>query len=133
MGTARPPVPCPRLWSTYAERDLAGSFWKRWAVGGRMRDGICRAITQLRLVEFTYDGRRRRVEPFCYGTSIKGNYVLRAYQTWTDAPYVTAEGWCLFAEEKMANAMVTDDTFDETVRTDYRRDDRQFASVVCAV
>lgn len=94
---------------------------------------ICRAIAQRRLVEFTYDGHSRRVEPFCYGTSIRGNYVLRAYQTWTDAPNVTAEGWRLFAEEKMASAIVTDDAFDETRRTDYRRDDRQFAHVVCAV
>ena len=41
---------------------------------------IVDAIEKRRRVTFTYHGKRRLVEPQCYGLSTKGNEVLRAHQ-----------------------------------------------------
>lgn len=98
-----------------------------------MREEICRAIAARRVMHITYDGHRRLIEPFCYGVSSTGKRALRAYQTWSDGPDLFAEGWRLFAEEKMSNTVVTEDVFDEALRRHYRREDRQFISILCAV
>jgi hypothetical protein len=41
---------------------------------------VCRAIRQLCVLEFVYDGKRRIVAPYCHGISHKGNPSLRAVQ-----------------------------------------------------
>lgn len=44
------------------------------------RDLLCRAIADRHLVQFSYDGRARIVEPFRCGISSAENYVLRGFQ-----------------------------------------------------
>ena len=39
---------------------------------------VCRAIRELRVLEFVYYGKRRVVEPYCHGVTHKGDDSLRA-------------------------------------------------------
>lgn len=45
-----------------------------------MSDIICKAIQEQKVLEFTYDGHHRKVEPYCHGRSKKGKESLRGYQ-----------------------------------------------------
>lgn len=96
-----------------------------------MRETICAAIAERRLLRFIYDGSARLVEPYCYGTSTRGNRALRGYQTWSAA--LTDPGWRLFREDKMSHPFLMDERFDEDARPEYRRDDHQLVEVLCRV
>lgn len=41
---------------------------------------LAKAIREKRRLAFEYHGRRRVVEPQCYGLGVSGNLLLRAYQ-----------------------------------------------------
>jgi len=40
---------------------------------------ICRAIQDKRVIEFTYDGNRRVVEPYCHRLTQQNNPGLQGY------------------------------------------------------
>ena len=46
-----------------------------------LNTAICKAIKQKAVIQFSYHGSLRIVEPQCHGISTAGNEVLRGYQT----------------------------------------------------
>ena len=49
-------------------------------LGRQVMTDICSAIRTRRLLEFYYKGRKRVVEPYCFGRSTADNDLLRAWQ-----------------------------------------------------
>lgn len=89
------------------------------------------AIGDKRIVEMTYDGHRRIVEPHAYGTSRRGNPVVRAYQT--QGGHVTpGHDWCFFLEGKMQDVQDTGRRF-QNPRPLYRRGDKHMTQIFSQV
>ena len=74
------------------------------------------------LVEFTYDGWHREVEPHLYGVTTKRNQALRAYQT-NPGGATPEPGWHLFRIDKIEHLAVTWGHFAES-RPGYNPADR---------
>lgn len=92
---------------------------------------ICRAIKERRVVNLTYGGKLRQVEPYCYGISKTDKAVLRAYQL-CEIGLDVVVGWRLFAIAKISGFALTDDHFDG-VRPEYSPRDREMSRVICCV
>jgi hypothetical protein len=88
-----------------------------------MRDTIIEAIKSRRLIEFSYDGGVRTVEPHCYGQSRKGNDVVRAFQV---GGYSSSGkmGWKLYDLSKVYSLTLLDEVFDGP-RTGYTKGDSE--------
>ncbi len=67
---------------------------------------IAKSIAGRRRLSFTYNGRRRVVEPQCLGLGAKGNELLRGHQI---SGGLEAEP--LFTVAKMSDVVVLDDHF----------------------
>jgi predicted DNA-binding transcriptional regulator YafY len=91
-----------------------------------MNEQICGAIRQRKLVRFSYDGKVRKVEPYCHGISIKEKEVLRGFQL------EPQEGWRLFACNKMIDLYVSDQNFDGD-RKEYNPRDSEMRLVYCCL
>ena len=81
----------------------------------------------MRLLQFTYEGTLRLVEPHVYGASQDGSGVLRA---WQRSP--RPAGWKLFRDDRMSNVSVSEVPFDGP-RPDYRRGDKSIRPVYAAL
>src|SRR5512135_1303168 len=95
----------------------------------KMGGDIQSAIENMNLIEFSYEGGRRTVEPHCFGVSKAGNECLRAYQV---GGYSSSGkmGWKLYDLSKMAELEVLNQTFEEP-RADYQRNDKQMQTIYC--
>lgn len=70
---------------------------------------VCRAIRELRVLEFEYYGKRRVVEPYCHGVTAKGAESLRAVQVGGQGPgFGFGKMWTL---EKMSDLHLTERRF----------------------
>jgi hypothetical protein len=67
---------------------------------------IAASIAARRRLSFTYNGRRRLVEPQCVGLGAKGNELLRGHQISGGT-----EAEPLFMVAKMSDVVVLDDRF----------------------
>ena len=67
---------------------------------------IAASIAAKRRLSFTYNGRKRLVEPQCLGLGAKGNELLRGHQLSGGA-----EAEPLFMVAKMSDVVVLDDRF----------------------
>ncbi len=87
-----------------------------------MNTGIIKAIQNLSIVEFSYKGELRVVEPHCYGETTAGNEGLRAYQI---GGYSSTGkfGWKMYDLRKADNITITDQTFDGP-KEGYKRGDK---------
>jgi hypothetical protein len=91
---------------------------------------VCRAIRDLRVLEFVYEGRRRVVHPYCHGVTPKGEDSLRAIQVGGQGSgYGFGKMWVL---AKMTDVRLTDRTF---VPDDphYNPNDSAMAHIHCRV
>jgi hypothetical protein len=91
---------------------------------------VCRAIRELRVLEFDYYDKRRVVEPYCHGVTPKGADSLRAVQIGGQGPgFGFGKMWTI---EKMSNVRLTDRTF---VPDDphYNPDDSAMVRIHCRV
>lgn len=88
-----------------------------------MRELVCNAIANKRLIRFMYKDDLRIAEPHCCGKNSKGIDLLRAYQT-RGGSNSDEMGWKLFTLDKMENLALLDETFDGP-RPDYVRGDSQ--------
>jgi len=87
-----------------------------------MNQEIIKAIENLNVIEFYYDGELRVVEPHCYGLTTAGNEGLRAYQV--DGYSSSGKfGWKLYDIGKADGISITEDSFDGP-RTGYKRGDK---------
>jgi predicted DNA-binding transcriptional regulator YafY len=88
-----------------------------------LNTAIVAAIRDRRRLRFTYDGRKRLVEPQCYGIGTRGTELLRVHQL---------EGGTqrepLFDVAKIRDLVVLDETFTRP-GPNYTRDDSAMATV----
>ena len=95
-----------------------------------MNLAICAAIRSRKVIQFSYDGDNRVVEPFCHGTSTAGNDLLRAYQVRGQSASGTPLGWKLFEESKITGLRQTGEVFTGN-RQGYNPNDSAMAIVHC--
>jgi hypothetical protein len=92
-----------------------------------MREIICRAIRERRLLTFFYEGGPRFVEPHAYGTTTQDNPGLRAFQT--DGFSSTATmGWKMFDMSKASHIRILETKFGSP-RTGYKRGDKGLKAI----
>ena len=89
-----------------------------------MNEQICEAISEMRILTFTYDDPPRVVEPHARGLSKADKEIVRAYQIDGGTNSEDGElGWRPFLVGKMQHIQVLEDVFTET-RPQYVRGDR---------
>lgn len=86
-----------------------------------MRDDLLRAIRELRVVTFVYQGRARTVEPHACGVARSGEAVLHGFQTDGDSASGAVPGWRTYALDKITSLAVADTRF-AGARPDYATD-----------
>lgn len=91
------------------------------APSGDIRDQLARAIRELRVVTFVYQGHARTVEPHACGIARSGEAVLHGYQTEGGSASGAVPGWRTYALDKIASLTVTDTRF-PGARVDYAAD-----------
>jgi hypothetical protein len=87
------------------------------------------AIQNRLRLELNYNGEGvRLVEPYCFGRSKAGNYVLRVYQI---EGYTTSiiPGWKLLDQSKISDLKILADSFDPTERDDYQVGDKSMETI----
>jgi len=95
------------------------------------KDLLCRAIADKHIVQFKYDGRTRIVEPFCCGTSVSENFVLRGFQirgTDKTKPFC----WRLYELSEMSQLSITQHSF-KGKREDYNLEDTAITKIFCRI
>lgn len=91
-----------------------------------MNNQIIEAIEKQNIIEFSYEGKLRVVEPHCYGKTTAGNEAIRAYQT--DGYSSSGKmGWKLYDLGKADSIEVSDDTF--KTRSDYKSGDKGMSEI----
>lgn len=90
---------------------------------------ICKAINDLRMLSFYYDGYPRVVEPHTYGQDSKGHYLLRGWQT-RGLSKSGQLNWKLFRCDEMQNLRILEETF-VGWRPGYTRGDKAFETIQC--
>jgi len=91
---------------------------------------ICRAIQNKSVVEFTYDGYRRIVEPHCHGLTDRNNPGLRGYQVGGGSASGEVPSWKMFDLNKALNIQITERNFGRP-RLGYKKGDRDLNPIYC--
>jgi len=86
----------------------------------------------MNLLEFEYKGHRRIVEPHTYGVTLKGNELLRAYQTDGTSDSGKVPDWRLFSVNKIEKLLIRDDSFSEP-RFGYKPGDSAMDKIYCEI
>lgn len=92
-----------------------------------MNQDIITAIENQNVIEFTYEGEVRIVEPHCYGMTTAGNEGLRAFQI--DGYSSSGKlGWRMYDLGKAKDITVTEEQFDGP-RSGYSRGDKGMSRI----
>lgn len=67
-----------------------------------MNSAICEAIRLRHLLNVTYDGRRRVIEPYSHGVARDGREVLVAFQRAGESGSGQSQGWKAFHVERLS-------------------------------
>ena len=97
-----------------------------------MNEMICSAIRSRQVISFHYKGGLRTLEPFCYGASVQGIELLRAYQLSGHSESGNPTGWKLFRVSEISALAVTDRYF-YGIRPGYSPADKAMATIYCCV
>lgn len=96
-----------------------------------MEKRICDSIRDRKIIEFSYEGGIRVVEPHCYGLQREtGREVLLGYQT---GGYTRSGGvpdWRVYDISKVSDLRITDISF-LGPRSGYNPEDPQFSEAFC--
>jgi hypothetical protein len=92
---------------------------------------LCRAISEKLLVQFKYDGRLRVVEPFCCGTGVAENYVLRGFQI-RGSDKTKPLCWRLYELTEISQMSVTQHRF-KGKREGYNSEDSAMTKIFCRI
>ena len=93
---------------------------------------LCRAIRTRTVVSFDYDGLPRIVQPYCHGTTRKGQESLRAVQVAGQSRSGTLGQGKLWTLEKISNVRTTPETF-VADDPDYDPEDGVLVQIHCRV
>jgi len=95
-----------------------------------MNTEIIEAIENQNVIEFTYEGETRIVEPHCYGLTTKGNEGLRAFQI---GGYSSSGsmGWKMYDLGKADDIEISNETFES--RDDYSRGDKHMSEIFAEI
>lgn len=93
-----------------------------------MNQVIINAVENYNLLEFSYKGHHRIVEPHTYGVNHKGNETLVAYQIDGTSDEGDVPDWKQFTIEKISNLHVLDETFTST-RKGYKKGDSRMDEI----
>ena len=93
---------------------------------------ICKAIENQNLIEFTYDGCYRLVEPHTLGEGKTGKENLSAYQTEGTSLHGNVPDWKLFTLSKIIEMNVLDESFNGP-RPGYVRGDSRMVEIYCEI
>lgn len=92
---------------------------------------LCKAISERRLLQFTYDGHRRIVIPAAHGLHVStGNPVLRGYQTDGTSGSRAVPLWDMFLLSKIHGGIVLEGQFDATP-AGFRSHDSHISPLCC--
>lgn len=97
-----------------------------------MNKKICQAISGRSVIEFSYGGRIRVVEPHAHGISTAGNEVLRGYQVSGYSSSRRPPFWSLFDVSKVTDLTLSGNTFLGN-RPGYNANDSAMTRVHCHV
>ena len=101
--------------------------------GKKMNNEICEAIKNKRVIEFSYKGHGRVVEPHCYGIhKDTNNEVLCAYQAGGYSSSGEKPPWRLYIISEMSGIVVTDNQF-ENSRDGYIKNDSRMSKIFCQI
>jgi hypothetical protein len=87
------------------------------------------AVTERRVLRFTYDGLDRVVQPATYGQTATGKWTLRACQVDGASNRNSVPCWELYTEGKMVDVASTDATFADFALPGYTRGDSAFVVI----
>ena len=88
-------------------------------------NAITEAINRRALLQFSYNGRRRTVEPYCFGISTTGSDVLRAIE-------VGGGFGKLWKVSEMPDVLVLEDTFTPD-DPNYNPNDKAMTQIYCRI
>lgn len=99
---------------------------------GDPRATITAAIRRRTLLQFSYDGRLRVVEPYCYGESTRGVDSLRALQVRGESSSNAMGFGKLWTVAKMQDLRPLEETF-EPDDPNYNPNDRGMKRIYCRI
>ena len=99
-------------------------------MGGEMNQTICDAIHHRCLLEFTYQGHHRIVEPHAYGLNRTGNEVMRCYQTGGTSRSGKVPAWRLMRVDQIKSLTVTGEHF-VGGHPEYKRGNKDMSTIFC--
>ena len=97
-----------------------------------MRDIACDAINDKKVVEFSYDGYHRQVEPYKFGVSTAGNIVLTGFQIGGGSSSGKNKGFKMFKIDEIWDLTITDQEFREP-QQGYSTTDKRLNQIHCQV
>jgi len=99
-----------------------------------MKDEICHAIGERKVIEFDYKNKQRVAEPYICGVSTANKYVMLAYQTGGHSS-TGKFGWKLFEVANIKQIRITDSEFTiaGAERKRYDPVDKRIRKTFCAV
>ena len=93
-----------------------------------MKNLIINAIQNRRLLEFTYKGHLRIVEPHTFGVFGNGNEILVSYQIDGTSDSGGVPDWRPFTFSKIQDLKILNETFSGT-RNGYKKGDKRFQMI----
>lgn len=97
----------------------------------QMKALIMSAIKEMKVLELTYKGHRRVVEPHAYGRDQDGDEIIRCYQVAGGSASGETTGWKVLKLSLIASLRITEKNF--LIRSDYRRNDSRMILIFCQV
>ena len=98
--------------------------------GVDMRDAICQAIDEQKVISFQYDRLPRTVEPHKVGRTTAGNIVLSGYQIAGRSHSNEVPYWRLYKLRKIRDLEVDQERFDGP-RPRYSKTDDRMTQIFC--
>lgn len=96
-------------------------------MNGRFHQELVSAINNRRVIQITYDGRSRTIEPHAYGVDREGHALLRCFQT-AGGSQSHELGWKLFRTDSILSIIANAGTF-QFARPGYKRNDSAMRTI----
>ena len=98
-----------------------------------MKDLICKAIQDKKVISFTYKGYKRIVEPFTLGyLETTSNLTLSAWWIGGYSETNKSPHWRLYTISKISNIII-ENIDSSTYHTGYNPRDSRMSSIICTV